>query len=143
MIWLIWKLLTLPIRIVFGVVGLASKMIRFVGIGRIAAFGAGVGTGLALDEKTVDGLKRRLSAGTDDQPGGGDLAAVVREELAGSPRTWHLPQPDVTVVGNRVTLTGTVPHDEARLDLGRVAGAVRGVGAVDNRTSTVAPERAP
>jgi osmotically-inducible protein OsmY len=38
-----------------------------------------------------------------------------------------------------VTLSGEVPHEEARLDLGRVAGAVAGVGAVDNQVTVTDP----
>ena len=61
------------------------------------------------------------------------LGDAVRYELAHSPRTWHLPQPAVSVEGDRITLTGEVPHETARADLGRTAGAVVGVAAVDNR----------
>lgn len=135
MIWLTWKLLTLPFRVVFGTIGFSFRTIRFVGLGRILAFGAGVGTGLAIAPTTGTELRARLAEqyGNGVAPSGGDLGEAVRHELAHSPRTWHLPQPTVSVVGNRVTLTGQVPHDTGRADLARAAGAVSGVGAVDNR----------
>lgn len=135
MIWLTWKLLTLPIRLVFGTLGLSFKTIRFVGLSRILAFGAGVGAGMAIAPTTGAEFRARLAEQYSGAaaPAGGDLGEAVRHELAHSPRTWHLPQPTVTVIGNRVTLTGQVPHDTGRIDLGKTAGAVAGVGAVDNR----------
>ena len=53
-------------------------------------------------------------------------------ELEHAPRTWHLAQPTVTVVSGRVILSGAVAQAAARDELGRVAAAVPGVGAVDN-----------
>lgn len=140
MIWLLWKLLTLPIRLVLGTLGVTFRTVRVVGIGRILAFGAGVGTGLALAPAAGTELRARLAKryeSASTTPGAG-LGDAVRDELAHSPRTWHLPQPGVTVEGNRITLTGEVPHDTARLDLGRTAGAVAGVAAVDNRVTVSA-----
>lgn len=136
MIWLAWKLLTLPIRLVFLALRIVRRIVGFVGVSRIAAFAAGVGVGVSLPPETVEAAKARLAA----PPGGSlagtvgdELAAAVRAELAQSPRTWHLDQPTVTATGTRVTLSGTVPHATARGDLGRVAGAVVGVAAVDNQ----------
>lgn len=133
MIWLSWKLVTLPFRVLFAAFGLTYKAVRLVGVSRIAAFGAGVGVGMAVGPETTatvrDGIARRL--GSVDSPV--DLADMVRSELAHSPRTWHLPQPVVAVDGDRVTLTGDVPHATARADLARTAGAVIGVAAVENR----------
>jgi osmotically-inducible protein OsmY len=61
----------------------------------------------------------------------------VRDELSSSPRTWHLPQPNVAADGDgRVTLTGTVPDAAAATDLERVARTVRGVNGVENRMQT-------
>lgn len=136
MIWLTWNLLTSPLRLAL----LAVRIVRFVGLGRLVAFGAGVGTGLAIAPTTGAEFRARLA----EQYGAGaptaDLGEAVRHELAHSPRTWHLPQPVVTVVGNRVTLTGAVPHDTGRVDLGKTAGAVAGVGAVDNRITVDEPD---
>lgn len=134
MIWLTWKLLTLPFRVVFGTLGLTYRTVRLVGPSRILAFGAGVGVGLAVAPTDGEQFRARLRQEYGSAAStGGDLGETVRYELAHSPRTWHLPQPVVTVDGTRITLTGEVPHDTARADLGRTAGAVVGVTAVDNR----------
>ncbi len=134
MIWLLWKLLTLPIRVVFGVISTTFKTVRFVGVSRILAFGAGVGVGMSIAPTTGEQFRARLAGvQASASSAAGDLGETVRYELAHSPRTWHLPQPVVSVEGNRVTLTGEVPHETARADLGRTAGAVVGVAAVDNR----------
>ncbi len=136
MIWLLWKLVTLPFRLVFGTISASFKTIRFVGVGRIVAFGAGLGVGMAVAPTTGEQFRARLSEGySSTASAAGDLGETVRYELAHSPRTWHLPQPVVSVEGNRITLTGAVPHETARGDLGRTAGAVVGVAAVDNRIS--------
>lgn len=146
MIWLTWKLVTLPVRVVFRVLGLSVRTIRFLGIGRILAFAAGVGTGLAVAPTSGRELRAVLRERQQSLAAtGGDLAAVVRHELANSPRTWHLPQPTVNVdEGRRVVLTGVVPHEDARHDLLRTAGAVAGVRAVDDHLSVLPPpEREP
>jgi BON domain len=61
-----------------------------------------------------------------------DLMARVSFELEHAPRTWHLPQPSVTVDQGRVTLRGGATEPSARDELGRVAGGVPGVNAVEN-----------
>ena len=71
-----------------------------------------------------------------------DIADRVRFELSHSPRTWHLPQPEVSVSEGAVTLTGSVPHDTAHADLERVASAVRGVVSVSNSVAVEAPAAA-
>ncbi len=145
MIWLLWKLLTLPITVALGTLGAAYRTVRFVGVGRILAFGAGVGVGLAMAPTTVTELRARLAKRHESvrTTPGTPLGDAVREELSHSPRTWHLPQPAVAVEGNRITLTGEVPHEEARADLGRTAGAVVGVVAVDNRITVSAAATSP
>ena len=138
MIWLTWKLLTLPIRLVFGTVKWNVRIIRFVGVGRILAFGAGVGVGMAVAPASGKELRAAvLGAQQSVAATGGDLAATVRYELANSPRTWHLPQPTISVLEGRVTLRGEVPHDDARADLVRTAGAVVGVRAVVDELTVV------
>jgi len=62
-----------------------------------------------------------------------EIARRVREELAQSPRTWHLPQPEVEVAEGTAILTGQVPHLSGRADLERTAAAVAGVVRVDSR----------
>jgi hypothetical protein len=132
-IWLVWSLATLPIKLALGLVKLVLRVIGFIGPTRIAAFGAGVGVGVAVAPKPASQLRNGVAAKEEAKAArGGDIGSAVRHELATSPRTWHLPQPGVTVQGDRVVLTGTVPHDEARLALIRNAGAVTGVRAVDD-----------
>jgi hypothetical protein len=132
MIWLLWKLLTLPIRVALLGLKLTFGTLRFVGVTRIAAFGAGVAAGRALASNA--GVAGPVGAAdAAGQRAGGDLGAAVRHELATSPRTWHLPQPTVTVRGDRVVLAGIVSHEQARLDLVRTAGALAGVRAVDDQ----------
>jgi len=132
-IWLLWKLLTLPVRLVLLVLRVAFGTVRFVGLDRIAAFGAGVAAGMAMAPKPAAQLQAGVAQREEQRAArGGDVGVAVRHELATSPRTWHLPQPGVTVHGDRVRLTGTVPHEQARLDLVRTAGSVGGVRAVDD-----------
>lgn len=131
MIWLTWKLASLPFKVFFGSLRLTTRTIRFVGPTRLLALGAGIGIGLAVAPTSGRELRARIVAQQQVVAAtGGDLASVVTYELANSPRTWHLPQPTVTVVADRVTLTGSVPHDDARQHLVRTAGAVVGVRAV-------------
>ena len=52
---------------------------------------------------------------------------------AATPRPWHLPQPDVDVIGGTAILTGGAPHETGKADIERAAAAVPGVADVDNR----------
>lgn len=68
-----------------------------------------------------------------------ELADKVSFELSHAPRTWHLePQPDVSVLGGRVVLTGEVRGEDARDEFARVAAAIPGVVAVDNQLEVAA-----
>ncbi|HEX4901639.1 MAG TPA: BON domain-containing protein [Acidimicrobiales bacterium] len=133
MIWLLWKLITLPVRLVLLALRVVLGTVRVVGVDRIAAFGAGVAAGTAMAPRPGTQLRAGVAQREEQRAArGGDIGVAVRHELATSPRTWHLPQPGVTVQGDRVRLTGTVPHDQARLDLVRTAGSIAGVRAVDD-----------
>jgi BON domain len=109
---------------------------RAVGYRRILTFGVGVGIGLLVapssGQELRDSLRRKW-----EQRGGPDsddvIAERVRHELSHSPRTWHLPQPAVEVVGGRAILTGAAPHATGKDDLARTAASVTGVVEVDNR----------
>ena len=135
-------LLTLPFRLLgigfkvgSGSAKLTHRTVRFVGYRRIAVLGVGVGIGLLLAPAPGAELRQKLRQALEGLGGGppADLADKVREELASSPRTWHLPQPAVTIDTGRVTLTGDVPHATAAADLERAVRAVKGVVDVDNR----------
>jgi hypothetical protein len=74
-------------------------------------------------------LRARSSA---DSVSDSDLAARVSFELEHAPRTWHLPQPTVTVDHGHITLRGHATDQAACDELARVAGGVPGVGTVQN-----------
>lgn len=121
------------IRLVIGTIRLGFGVLRLVGYRRLVLFGAGVVVGLLVAPMTGRELRARLTELLEEQRGvGGDLAERIRFELSHSPRTWHLPQPEVEVVGARAILRGEVPHALGRSDLERTAAAVTGVEAVDN-----------
>jgi hypothetical protein len=144
----IWFLLTLPFKLLglgfktgAGSVKLTHRSLRLMGYRRLFVFGAGVGVGLLIAPGPGAEMRAKLREiadslrGTDAAiSGGGDLPSRVRDELSSSPRTWHLPQPSVSVDGDgRIVLSGDVPDATASSDLERVAAAVRGVVSVDNR----------
>lgn len=146
---MIWFLLTLPFRVVVlgcrsgvGCARLTHWTIRRMGYRRLFVFAAGVGVGLLVAPGPGADLRARLRAKLEELQGAArpaaegpaDLATRVRDELSSSPRTWHLPQPAVAVEGEgNIILTGEVPGAAASADLERVAAAVRGVVAVENR----------
>jgi hypothetical protein len=131
------RLIFLPAK-----VGVGSTMLgvkagyrtgRLLGYRRILVFGLGVGVGLLIAPMTGDELRTRLRHLIEQRRGTGDLAERVRFELSHSPRTWHLPQPDVEVIGGTAILRGEVPHEVGRADLERTAAAVAGVVHVENQ----------
>ncbi len=133
------RLLFLPVRVGVGSTKLGLKTGyragRLLGVRRMVVFGAGVGVGLLVAPVTGPEARARLRQALEGRSAGGagDLAERVRFELSHSPRTWHLPQPAVEVVGQTAVLRGQVPHDAGRADLERTAAAVAGVSSVDNQ----------
>ncbi len=140
------RLAFLPVRLLLGTAKLGVKTGyrsgRLVGYRRLFFLGAGVAIGVLLAPASGAQTRAKLMAlldGSGKATGGdGGLAEKVRYELLNSPRTWHLPQPTVEVVGRSAVLRGTVPHETGRADLERTAAAVPGVATVDNRIE-VAP----
>jgi len=137
------RLVFLPAKVGVGTARLGAttgyRVGRLLGYRRVFVFAVGVGVGLLIAPMTGRQARARLRELWEGRQGGGvDLAERVREELSHSPRTWHLPQPEVEVVGGRATLRGQVPHEVGRADLERTAAAVAGVVDVDNRID-VAP----
>lgn len=131
------RLLFLPAKVGVGSTKLGVKAGyrtgRLLGYRRIFVFGAGVVVGLLVAPMAGRELRAKLQALADERRvGAGDLADKVRYELSHSPRTWHLPQPDVEVVGGTAILRGEVPHEVGRTDLERTAAAVAGVVDVEN-----------
>ena len=116
---------------------LGLRIARLVGVRRLVVFGAGVGVGLLVAPTTGAETRARLQQALEARRpvGDHDLAERVRFELSHSPRTWHLPQPVVEVVGSVAVLKGQVPHETGRADLERTAAAVAGVARVDNQVT--------
>lgn len=114
----------------------------------IISFAAGLGLGWFLTStptgRQLVGQVRDLVSGTPAGPVDDDqVAAQVRTALAAGTRTWHLPQPEVSVLGGVVTLTGEVPHETARTDLEAGARTVRGVVGVNNQVTVATRDEVP
>jgi len=141
------RIIFFPVKLVFGLMGFTLKLgykagtLPFkataktagaVGLKGFLFFGLGVAAGVFLAPSSGADLRRRLFGGgaplSDNE-----LAEKVGFELSHAPRTWHLPQPEVAVVAGRVELSGNVPHEAGREELERVAAAVPGVAAVENK----------
>lgn len=106
---------------------------RLGAVGTISLL-AGVALGLLFAPVPGRQLRQRLRnlAGTGQPPADGDVRTAVVNELAAAPRTAHLPQPAVTVLGGVVTLEGPAPTQTARIELEAVAASVAGVQGVVN-----------
>jgi hypothetical protein len=142
------RLLLLPIKLALRLLGVTLKVgyvtgrvpvrvsarsARLVGFRGWLFLAVGVAAGLLLAPEPGRDLRLKLQRMLNQGgPTDTDLGEKVTFELAHAPRTWHLDQPDVSVVGSRVTLRGSVPGDDDREELARVAGAVPGVAGVDN-----------
>jgi hypothetical protein len=137
-VFTLMRLLFLPARMGVGGTRLGLRLGyrtgRLLGYRRLFVFGAGVAVGLLVAPMAGRELRARLVELAEQQrAGGADLAGRVSYELSHSPRTWHLPQPEVEVVGGTAILRGEVPHEVGRVDLERTAAAVAGVVDVDNQ----------
>lgn len=147
---ILFRILFFPIKLVLHLLGFTAKAGYKAGTvpfkvtavtGRVVGFKGfvllvvGVAIGLLLAPVPGRELRDRiLLMVKGSQPlSDTDLAEKVGFELSHAPRTWHLPQPEVAAVAGRVELLGSVPHETGRDELARVAAAVPGVAAVDNR----------
>jgi hypothetical protein len=130
-------LLLLPFRLGFGIGRVSAKVgwrtTKLLGFRRVALIGTGIAVGLLVapvpGRELRGHLRRWLEAARVSDP---ELGERVRFELAHHPRTWHLPQPEVSVAARRVTLQGPVPDESSRQELVRATAALPGVAAVDD-----------
>lgn len=120
-------LVTAPMRIAVGAV-------RLVGPVGLALGAVGLVVGLLVAPVPGAELRRRLRALAGDVvPSDESVREAVRSELATSAPTWHLDQPDVSVVAGRVVLDGRAEHPEGAAALAAVAATVPGVVDVESR----------
>jgi hypothetical protein len=136
---MIVRLVMLPPRAAVGTTALTLKTgaraARLVGYRRLALLGIGVTIGLLVAPVPGRELRARIHREIERRRHrlpDAELAERVRFELSHAPRTWHLPQPEVSAIAGRIVLDGEVGHETARADLARAAAAVPGVAAVEN-----------
>jgi len=146
---LVFRLLLLPFKILLATLGgtfrvgfkmgtapmkVGARATRLAGFSGVVCFFLGLALGLLFAPAKGRDLRAKLQRALGQ--GGGlsdeELAEKVSFELGHAPRTWHLPQPEVSVIEGRVQLRGQVPHDTAREELVRVAHAIQGVSGVDD-----------
>lgn len=117
------------------------RVLKWLGVRRTFLIGSGVAIGALVTPVTGPELRRRIATAVARQRAGAEptVEERVRARLAESPRTWHLPQPEVVAVRGegetdwQIILAGTAPDEGSRTDLETVAAAVLGVASVDNR----------
>lgn len=107
---------------------------RLLGYRRLFVFGLGVFVGLLIAPGPGAELRAKLKAWFEELqlPSDPDLGERVRFELSHSPRTWHLPQPEVDVHEGHVVLSGDAPNETAKVEFERTVTAVPGVTGVEN-----------
>ena len=136
--------IVIPIKLALGSLKLTLKTsfvtTRAALRSSLISFAAGVGLGWFLTStptgrQLVDQVRDLINGAPSGPIDDDQLAAQVRTELASSTRTWHLPEPEVRIVGGVVTLSGSVPHDTGRADLEAAAKSVRGVVSVSNEVA--------
>jgi hypothetical protein len=138
---LLVRVAVLPVRVAYKTTATATKLGyrtgRLLGYRRLTVFGVGVAVGLMIAPMTGPQLRAKAREIWNGArlPSDPELGEQIRFELSHSPRTWHLPQPEVDVQDGRVVLSGSVPHATASADLERAATAVPGVTAVENLLS--------
>lgn len=120
---------------------LTSRLVRGIGLRRLTLLALGAAVGALVTPVAGPELRRRVLDEFAKRRSGAEptVEERVRRRLADSPRTWHLPQPEVVAVRDdgatewRIILAGTAPDEAARDDLEIAARAVAGVDDVDNR----------
>src|SRR5258706_9307120 len=135
---LVLRLIFFPVKVGTTATKVAAKTGyrtgRLLGYRRLFVLGLGIFVGLMIAPGPGREFRAKLRAllSGGQPPSDPELGDLVRFELSHSPRTWHLPQPDIDVQDGRVVLSGAVPHATARADLERTVTGVPGVTAVEN-----------
>ena len=128
------KMVTTPIKASF-------RVAKFIGYRRVALLGIGGAIGALVTPVSGSELRSRVRAEITRRRAGTEPSVEdrVRQHLAQSPRTWHLPQPEVVAVRIpesaewKIILAGEVTDDVSRRDLELASLSVSGVETVDNR----------
>src|SRR2546423_1363588 len=76
---------------------------RLLGYRRLFVFGLGIAVGLMIAPGPGRELRAKLQTllAGEKSPSDPELGDLVRFELSHSPRTWHLPQPEIEVLAGR------------------------------------------
>ena len=130
------------------IIRLVTAPVRFLGVRRSALVATGAAVGALVTPVSGAELRRRVSVAVAKRRAGAEptIEDRVRRRLGDSPRTWHLPQPEVVAVRGegeadwKIILAGSAPDEAARSDLELAAAAVTGVSEVDNRIRVDAGE---
>ena len=136
MIFLVWKALSAPLRLVIGSLRFTLTVIRVIGPSRVFFLVAGAGVALLFAPKSGQEMRKKFHElwrqTKQDLATTSVLARRVQAELAANAATRHLTTPEVAAEGVRVVLRGPVPSLADRDACAKVAAAVPGVAAVDN-----------
>ena len=122
-----------------------NRAVRLVGYRRVGLLMVGAAAGAVLSPVSGTELRRRIAEEIHRRRAGTEptVEERVRQHLAQSPRTWHLPQPEVVAVavgdgtGWQIILAGEISDASARRDLEQASLSVTGVESVDNRLRVV------
>ena len=133
------------LKVVGTPIKVANRIVGFIGYRRVGLLTVGAAAGAVLSPVSGAELRRRIAEEIHRRRAGTEptVEERVRQHLAQSPRTWHLPQPEVVAVsvgdgaGWQVILAGEITDDSARRDLEQASLSVTGVESVDNRLRVV------
>ena len=133
------------LKVVGAPIKVANRIVGFIGYRRVGLLMVGAAAGAVLSPVSGAELRRRIAVEIHHRRAGTEptVEERVRQHLAQSPRTWHLPQPEVVAVavedgtGWQVILAGEITDESARRDLEQASLSVTGVESVDNRLRVV------
>lgn len=133
------------LRVVVAPIKVANRIVGFIGYRRVGLLVVGAAAGAVLSPASGPELRRRIAEEIKRRRVGTEptVEERVRQHLAQSPRTWHLPQPEVVAVavgdgsGWQIILAGEISDSSARSDLEQASLSVTGVASVDNRLRVV------